>query len=177
MTSIVRRRLSVFTIGWGLYIVVSASFMLQVNLWLTALVGDPALARSFWIVSGVAMAVIVGWAAGVRPGLRRAAGVLAVFVTAYAFGRFLHDFTDKVHILIYGILGFSASCDLLGRGGRPGLRYVARPLAVIAVVAAADESFQWILPYRFGTIPDFLVNVAGGALGVLLWVILTSDGI
>ena len=165
-------RLSIITIAWGVFLVVSASFMLQVNEWLTARVGDPLLARLFWIVAIVLIVALVLRAITVRLGLVQTLTVVLIFALGYLVGTWQQHFAEKTHILTYGILGFLAARDLIGD------KKTERPFAVLAVLAfvifisAADEAFQYILPYRFGEIGDFLTNVVSGALGMGLFVTL-----
>lgn len=61
-------KLSRLTIGFGAYIVISASFMLQVNLWLAAKVGTPFLHGCFWAASFIILIAAVAYALRARFG-------------------------------------------------------------------------------------------------------------
>lgn len=155
-----RRSLSRLTIGLGVYIVVSAAFMLQVNMWLTARVGNPFLFRSFWVASFIVLIVAVVYAFRARLGAPRILAVLSIFALAYLLGTMQHYFEEKTHILMYGLLGFLAMRDLARAG---------KAASFVVLISALDEGFQWILPYRFGEWNDFITNVLGGVLGIGLY--------
>lgn len=164
------RRFSYTTLALGAYIIISASFMLQVNLWLTATVGDPLLYRSFWVASAAVVAAFVCYAVLARIGFLRALLVAAVFVAAYLLGESQRYFAEKTHILTYGLLGYLAARDMAGASGaRMGWAGSAVALAYVAIVSALDEGFQRLLPYRFGELGDFMTNVLSGALGLGLF--------
>lgn len=166
--------LSILTIGYGAYIVVSASFMLQVNMWLTSAVGDPFLARAFWVGASVALAFSAVYALTLRAGAVRLVAVLCIFALAYLVGRWQAYFAEKTHILTYGLLGYLAARDLAGAEARAGAGGIAgaagalKAVACVALVSACDETFQLLLPYRFGDLKDFATNIASGALGIAL---------
>ena len=165
-------RLSAITIGWGVYLVVSAAFMLQVNLWLAAMVGYPFLKVCFWAVSLLLLITIIIYALRARLGMLRIGAIFAVFALAYLIGMLQYYFEEKTHILMYGLLGYLAAKDLLSRGRAAKPKDLVMALAFVALVSACDETFQWFLPYRVGEIKDFILNMAGGSLGIALFLVL-----
>lgn len=167
-------RLSPLTIGWGIFIVISASFMLQVNNWLTAAVGDPALKTAFWCASIILIIAVTLRVSVARLGIVHLVGALVLFAIGYYVGTWHQHFAEKTHILTYGLLGFLAARDLIDgrRGERPF--GVWATIAFLVVVSAADEGLQYILPYRFGEVKDFLTNVMSGFLGMGLYATLRS---
>ena len=164
--------LSPVTVGLGVYIVVSASFMLQVNLWLTAKVGNPFLFRSFWVAALIVLTASIAYAFGMRLGALRILAVISVLALAYVLGLWQTYFEEKTHILMYGLLGFLAAMDLAGSAGTNKLKYITMAVSFVALVSAGDEIFQLILPYRFGDFKDFMTNVLGGALGIAMFLAL-----
>ena len=84
---------------------------------------------------------------------------------------------DKVlHLIEYLLLGL-----LLVRALRASLR-VARPLfaavmaiALVVVVAAADENFQSFIPGRQCDAMDFMADSLGGGLAQLVYVVLVKE--
>jgi len=156
--------------------VVSASFMLQVNLWLTSKVGDPLLARAFWAAAIAAATISLAYAAIARPFIIRICAVILIFSLAYILGLWQTYFEERTHILMYGLLGFLAMRDLAGSGKALKFKSIALSMAFTAVISALDEAFQLILPYRFGEMKDFYTNVLGAALGVALFLAVRRRG-
>ena len=77
-----------------------------------------------------------------------------------------HDsaFTTAAHFAAYAVLGF-----LLGvavSGWTPDARGVLVVLALAAVLGGAIEGIQGPLSYRDAQLADFLVDVAGAAVGL-----------
>ena len=165
-------RLSRLTVGFGVYIVVSAAFMLQVNLWLTGMVGNPFLFRSFWAASLIALIAAVMRAFRARLGAPRILAVVLVFALAYLLGTKQAYFEEKTHILMYGLLGFLAARDLIGAGIGAAVKALAAAAAFVILISTLDEGFQLILPYRFGEWNDFITNILGGLLGISLFLAL-----
>jgi len=168
----ISQRLSWITVGWGAYIIVSAAFMLQVNVWLTAAVGDPFLAGCFRTTSVLILIAALAYAFKTRLDALRVCAVLLIFALCYFLGTWQEYFAEKTHILSYGLLGYLVSNDLIAAGKKPAFKNIAMAISFIALVSALDETFQKILPYRVGDIKDFMTNVISGALGMCLFIAL-----
>jgi VanZ family protein len=143
--------------------------MLQVNLWLTAKVGDPFLYRCFWAASSAIAAGVVIYAVLRRLGLFKLLGVLAVFLGCYILGESQQYFVERTHILSYGLLGLLAARDMADSAGALGPSGGALAAGFVALVSAADEGFQSIIPNRYCQMGDFVTNVTSGALGMALY--------
>ncbi len=74
---------------------------------------------------------------------------------------------ERIHILEYGLLGWFAGRDLIGKTKRKRGFIFAWILTV--VVGVFDEGFQKILPYRVWDIRDILFNSLGGLWGIGLY--------
>jgi VanZ family protein len=77
-----------------------------------------------------------------------------------------HDtaFTAAAHFVAYAVLGF-----LLGvavSGWTPDVRALAGTLALAAALGGAIELIQGPLSYRDAQLADFLVDLAGAAVGL-----------
>ena len=165
-------KLSKITIGWGIYIVISASFILQINLWLIAKVTDQFLAGSFWVFSVLVMLAALAYALRQRLGVLRLLAALGVFALAYLLATRQAYFAEKTHILSYGLLGYLAARDLVGVNGAERLKGIALVAGFVVVVSLADEVFQWAPPYRFCELNDVMTNIIGGVLGMGLFLAL-----
>jgi VanZ family protein len=165
-------RLSKITIGWGVYLVVSASFMLQISEWLTAKVGDPFLAACFWTFSVFILLAVILYAVKARLGILRVCAALSVFALSYLLTTRQEYFAEKTHILSYGLLGYLAARDLIGAGIMRNPKNAVLAISFVALISASDEMFQLVLPYRFGEMKDVITNIVSSALGLCLFVAL-----
>ena len=159
-------------VGWAAYIVVSASFILQVNLWLSAKLGSQFLAGVFWVFSLLVTLAAVAFAVMFRLGIVRVSAVIGVFALAYLLTTVQAHFAEKTHVISYGLLGLLAARDLTGASGAARLKGAAPVMAFVVFVSLADEIFQWALPYRYFEINDIMTNVVSGALGMGLFLAL-----
>ena len=167
-------RLSGLTIGFGIYIVISASFMLQIRNWLFDVLGDSVVIisfRAFFILLSLA-----GLLYSLRINLRllRVCAVIAIFIVSFIFSLRQPYFSEKTHILTYGLLGFLALKDLLGPKSRARLKSIVLALGLAALVSASDELFQSILPYRVCEFRDFLTNLISAGFGISLMLALNK---
>jgi VanZ family protein len=80
-----------------------------------------------------------------------------------------HDiaFTTVAHFAVYVVLGFMLGVAL--SGWTPQVRGVLAALALAAVLGGAIEAIQGPLSYRDAQVADFLVDVAGAALGLAVF--------
>jgi len=165
-------RLSWITIGYGAYLVVSASFMLQVNEWLSAAVGNELLIRSFWAFAISVLIALVAHILWARLGFFKLCAVILIFIVGYLIGMWPEYFEEKTHLLMYGLLGYMACKDLVGRDRTAAPINMAASAAFVALTSISDEVFQWILPYRVGDLRDVVLNVLGGILGIAMFLAL-----
>lgn len=137
-----------------------------------------------WVSAALALAAGVAllWAVlrirrrrRVRFGLLFLAGALvALQVFAWGTGAAEVDTLERVHLLVYGLLG--ALFEHAFRHRHRDLLLPALTLAAVALVGLADEWVQWLTPVRVGDGRDVLLNVWAGAIGYLFAVALSSEG-
>lgn len=72
---------------------------------------------------------------------------------------------EKIHIILYGILGAIILVDLRRSGASSHPFFTA--MLIASLIGALEESIQWCLPFRIGEIKDGVLNIAGAFLGVL----------
>lgn len=167
-------RLSKITLGLGIYIVISASFMLQVNNWLSSLLGKPFMKNSLNLSFLVLFVLSLAYTLRKKAGLLNICLVSFLFILAYLFSAWQPYFSEKTHVLTYGLLGYLAAKDLFGTNKKFLLKSMALALFFVSIISAIDELFQGILPYRVRDIRDFVTNTVGGMFGISLWLTLKS---
>ena len=159
--------LSRLTCFFGIYIVVSASFMRQVQNWLYVFLGQ----KNVFLVYNILFALVV-YAVFIYIFRKRLAWIrvlfaLGIFGLAWDLVMRQPFLTEQVHVLTYGILGALAARDLV-RQNAFLVKIIVFSIIVVTVVSFFDELFQAFLSYRSGDIRDVVTNILGGALGVLL---------
>ncbi|MCM8791267.1 MAG: VanZ family protein [Candidatus Omnitrophica bacterium] len=165
-------KLSALTIGWGVWIIASASFMLKVNEWLVARMGGGFLLAMLGITASFVFLATFLYAIRSGAGLIRAGAVISIFGLGFLLALRQEYLAEKTHIFTYGLLGFMAAANLVGSGPALLPKTVLLALCFVAFISALDETFQFFLPYRFGEMRDFATNMISGALGISLFIIL-----
>jgi hypothetical protein len=159
-------RLSKLTIGFALYIIISASFATKIWEFFDKLVGDNFIGI-FRIVIFLIFAL-----SGFIYIIRSYSGDLRIFAAAVVlylalvFSWRQPYFVEKLHIFEYGFLGWLAAKDF--NRDRTSLGCFLLSLLFILLVAALDEIFQYFLPYRVADIRDVITDVISGTLGIVL---------
>ena len=162
------KRLSKITIGLGAYIVISSAFMLQVRNWLFKVFGDLVVATSFRLCFILIFLFTLIYAFRIRLGLFNICATASIFILGYFFAMWQPFFSEKTHVLTYGLLGYLATNDLVDARSNPQFKYIAETVIFVSLVSALDEIFQGILPYRFAELKDFITNIMSGVLGIAL---------
>jgi hypothetical protein len=153
------------TLAYAFFIVASASFMQQVREALDRAFGAAAVNGAFR-AAWIALAVAVTAAALKRPPrLALSAATAGLFILASLLIAAQPFFSERTHVVTYGILGFAAFRDVRRFGTLAGIGAAA---GLVLAAGLADEAFQGLLPYRNGDLRDVLTNFLGGFLGVLL---------
>lgn len=166
------KRLSKITIGLAAYIVISAAFMLQVRNWLFKVFGDLVVVTSFRFCFILIFLFTLIYAFRIRISLFKICATASIFILGYFFAMWQPFFSEKTHVLTYGLLGYLATNDLTDARSKPRFKYMAQALIFVSLVSALDEIFQGILPYRYAELKDFITNIMSGVLGIALLFIL-----
>ena len=162
------KRLSKITIGLGAYIVISAAFMLQVNNWLFKVFGDLVVVTSFRLCFILIFLLTLIYAFRIRLGLFKIRAIVSIFVLGYLFSMWQPYFSEKTHVLTYGLLGYLAANDLIDTKRNLQFKYIAGAIIFVSFISASDEIFQGFLPYRVCEMRDFITNIISGTLGTAL---------
>ncbi len=169
------KRLSRLTVGLGIYIVISAAFMQQVRDLLDNIFGKSNV-LNFVRLSFAVIALLAIWQAfKIRLSRLRICAISCLSVLAYLFSMWQPYLSERVHVLTYGLLGFLAMKDLIPAKGKLWVKNLILALSFVALISAADEIFQAILPYRVGEIRDFITNIISGVLGMALLLTLKTE--
>ena len=160
-------KLSKITIAYGLYIIISASFIQQVWKFLGEAAGEGNVKRGgiflFCTLSFFILRRIVKFHFSAA---RLIVNVIILFV-AFAFAWSKPIFVEKMHVIEYGILGWLVTRDF--SKDRAAFKSIVASLIFILIIGSLDEFFQKILPYRVGEVRDVVINIISGAFGVILY--------
>ena len=162
------KRLSKITIGLGAYIVISAAFMLQVRNWLFKVFGDLVVVTSFKLGFILIFILTLIYAFRIRINLFKICVIVSIFVLGYLFSMWQPYFSEKTHVLTYGLLGYLAANDLIDTKRNLQFKYIAGAIIFVSFISASDEIFQGFLPYRVCEMRDFITNIISGVMGITL---------
>ena len=169
------KRFSGITIGLGIYIVISASFMLQVRSFLIETFGDAAVNLAFFLVFFLVVVLYVVYIIYKRLPIYRIGLSLLIFVLAYLFILWQPYFSEKLHVLEYGVLAYLAIRDL-SKTDKKALWNIMYAVGFIFLIACLDEGFQHFLPYRVGDMRDVATNIISGLLGIIQYNLFSRVG-
>ncbi len=156
-----------FTFGLGLYIIISASFMQQVWEFLGKVFGQNNL-RVFCILLFLATAILIlVYTIRFHCGILRIMLTSAIIIFASIFAWHQPFFSERLHILEYGLLGWLAARDF--SESKPLLKAACFAILFVFLIGSTDEFFQKILPYRVGELRDVITDLISGVLGIILF--------
>ena len=142
--------------------------MLQVRNWLFNTFGDFVVVTSFRLCFILIFLFTLIYAFRIRLGLFKICAIASIFVLGYLFSMWQQFFSEKTHVLTYGLLGYLVSNDLIDTKNDSQFKYIAETVIFVSLVSALDEIFQGILSYRFAELKDFITNIMSGVLGIAL---------
>ena len=160
-------RINKLTIGFGLYIIISASFMRQIWEFFGKVFGQKNVEIFCILLFFVTAILIIAHIIRFHLSTLRVIVNLAVIIFAFIFAWRQPFFSERIHILEYGLLGWLAMRDF--SKAKPLLKAAFFSVLFVFLVGSIDELFQKFLPYRVGEIRDVLTNIISGALGIILF--------
>jgi hypothetical protein len=166
-------RLSKITIGLGIYIVISASFMRQLRDFLAAAFGENTVRAAFFVLAFIVFASYILRLIYLRTSRFKIVLSLGILFLAYELISRQPYFAEKLHIIEYGLLGCLA-LKSYHETNLNTLRNIILSLAFVVFVSCLDEGFQKILPYRVFDMRDIATNAVSGLLGIALELIQTA---
>lgn len=159
------------TIGFGIYIIISASFIQQVWQFLSKVLGEANLQLIF-----ISLCLLLGMHILlylIKFYLRsfRIVGGILILASVFLFAWRQPYFVEKLHVLEYGVLGWLAVRDLRRIPSLEITKIILFAIAFILITGTIDEIFQKFLPYRVGEIRDIITNLISGSFGIILFLI------
>lgn len=165
--------LSKLTVSLGIYVIISASFALQVMNFLAKIFGRGNIKIALFFLFFAVFLFCIIYNLRKKVPLVNIALSLIVFALAYLLILRQPFFAEKFHVLEYGFLGFLALKDHSAREKRV-FQNIFFAGAFVLAVSLLDEGFQAVLPYRVFEVRDITTNLASGLLGISLLVTLRS---
>lgn len=165
------RYLSTLTIGWGIYIIISASFMRQVWEFLGKVIGDSNLRLLCILVSLLLGATILLYIIKYHFNIARLIANIIILTSGFLFAWRQPYFVEKMHVLEYGFLGWLAMRDLRRFPRINTAKRTLFSMLFVLIIGSLDEGFQKLLPYRVGEIRDVVTNLVSGTFGIILYLI------
>lgn len=156
-------KLSRLTIGFGIFIIFSASFARNVLNFLYGELGRNNLQISIGLVFifiGILFIIHLFKSNLSKP---RISIIIIIFLMGLFVSGYMEIVEERVHILEYGLLGWFSTSDAFRKNT---VKNFAFCISFVFFIGIIDEIYQWILPSRIGDIRDVLFNVAGGLWGV-----------
>jgi hypothetical protein len=162
-------RLSKLTIGFGVYLVVSAAFASLVWRFIEKIIGKGnAQILGIIFLSAFAIFALAYIIKSRLSILKRLINSVIIFL-AFLFAWQQPFFTEKFHVALYGFLGWLTTRDL--NKDRISLKNILLALLFASLIGVLDEGFQKLLPYRVCEIRDVLTNIVSVAFGIALFLI------
>lgn len=170
-------KISKRTIFIGFALILSASFTRQLVDITKSLIGKPGFTLIIGCSIMLGCVYLLSSAIKYRPRkLRILLFIVFLVAGALALWFFIKLPQVRMHILLYALLGWSASKDFIVKKKR----FIGIILACIfcAAIGFLEELFQKSLPYRYYDNWDIFLNALGGAWGIMLYLIgYTSAGV
>lgn len=156
------------TYSYGLFIVVSASFMLQLLEFFYKIFGTYNIQLTLYLLSIFAGLILIIYAVKKGYTITQLSMILIILCLGLLLMYSLPIFGEKTHVILYGTLGYLAIKDTYNKisGLVKSLSYA---ILFTSAINLLDELFQAILPYRVGEVRDILVNFICTILGFLLY--------
>ncbi|MFH0913594.1 MAG: VanZ family protein [Candidatus Omnitrophota bacterium] len=163
-------RLSKFTLSLSIYVIISSIFMQQVWDTYKTIWGIKWLTLAFGISCLLIIAAILYQ--NIKSGLDTKKLVLTCALCAWGFIFAWRQpyFSEKAHVLEFGLIGWLAMRDL-AKTEKHSLKGVLFASIFAAIIGYLGEGIQKFLPWRVFEIRDIITNVLSGILGVILFIL------
>lgn len=163
-------KLSKITILYGLWILVSATFMRQLLNLFTKAVGPVYASLYIEIILLILGLIFVLFLISRKSLTVPRLMIVSILITfGFFFIQQLTIIVEKLHILEYGLFGWLVCRDLLR--DKSLTRGVLLSCAICLFVGSLDEIIQAILPYRVFDLNDIRLNLFGSLQGLVIYIL------
>ena len=155
------------TYAYSAFVILSASFNLQILNFLNNILGEKNVTKVFYILTICFFAYLLIMSLKMKINtIRKVTIVIIVFTVLYLMYK-QTIFAEKTHFFMYGLLGFLAMKDTASK-----IQNIKMSLLIAvcfcAGVSILDELFQGLLPYRVYDIKDIILNLISTIFGIVL---------
>lgn len=154
--------------AYGTYIVISASFTLQILNFLNGSLGENNVRMFFYLICILILILIIFYIFKSKPDLKQI--LILIFTICFAASQIFFQtiFAEKTHVITYGLLGYLATGDA-AKKSKVFKSAMITSFCFIMLVNILDEAFQGLLSYRVGSLNDIFLNALGGLTGILFY--------
>ncbi len=156
------------TYFYSLFVIISASFLREILALTIKLLGQKTIEYSFYLFCLTCIFFLITYLIKKKYALKKYILLFITFILSFILISSLEIFAEKVHVIIYGLLGFLAIKDTKASLGGT-LTPLIWAFCFTTLVNISDELFQAILPYRVGEVRDIFINTMCIILGFLYY--------
>lgn len=156
------------TWAYGIFLVISASFLQQIFFFLNKILGEYTVGFCFFCLLIIFIFILIYQAIKNNHTGDKLTLLLSLIIFSVILISVQRFFAERAHVIMYGFLGYWAIKDVCK----------AKPEKIKAIIYASfftllinisDEIFQAILPYRVGELQDILTNYLSSAIGIMFY--------
>lgn len=165
---------SKLTYIYGISIIISASFLQQILVFLNKTFGDKFVELFFYLFCLIGIGYFFTRVITKQfLTLKQIIITEIIIILTIVLMWIQPDFAEKTHVVLYGCLGYLAVRDLCCKN-LGAFRILLYASIFTFLISLLDELFQAILPYRVGDLRDILTNTCGSFLGFALYLALNQ---
>lgn len=153
---------------YGILLVVSASFTLQIYKFFERLVGKETLKLYVYVMFILVVIFVLIHSIKIKPSFFQIVFILLSFILSLNLVIFLPYTGEKTHVISYGLLGYLSMKDTACKNMN-FFKSLFLAFMFALFINILDESFQRILPNRFGEIRDVINNIWCTFVGIILY--------
>lgn len=155
------------TLLWAIFIILSASFMRQIYNFAISFLNREFISYLLFFLLAL-LAALGLYKVYCLKSWWRTFLVLIPIVGMGALAFSMSIIEERTHIIKYGVLGYMAAFNLLGRSQCSTMYAVLNGILFCFFTSSLDEGFQAILPYRVGDLRDIAFDCLSACAGVLV---------
>jgi len=154
---------------YGIFIIISASFLQQILFFFNKSIGTKTVQNIFYTICFIAAISILSYLLKQKLKVKNYLIIICLFLCSFLLMHLQPFFAEKTHIILYGVLGYLAKHDLQKTFLKQWTSFFIS-LSFCLLISTGDELFQVILPYRVGELFDMFTNVFSSIMGISLFI-------